>query len=85
MDKRKNNGGNKNAGRKPKAEEQQLVEKLTPLEEIAFNALKQGLKENQSWAVKLFFDYKFGKPKETKDINLTTENAIFKEIDLDVS
>ena len=71
MDKRKDNGGvREGAGRKPKADEQQLIEKLTPLEASAFKALADGLKEGQNWAVKLFFDYKFGKPKETKDVNL---------------
>ena len=66
MDGRKNNRGHKGkAGRKPKAEEQKLVEKLSPLEPLAFTALQNGLEDNQSWAVKLFFEYMFGKPKET--------------------
>jgi len=39
-DGRKNNGGHKNAGRKPKAEEQQLIERLSPLDDVAFKALK---------------------------------------------
>ena len=63
-DGRKNNGGNKNAGRKPKAEEQQLIERLTPLDDVAFKALKNGLEDDQSWAVKLFLEYKYGKPKQ---------------------
>jgi hypothetical protein len=71
MDNKKNHGGvRENAGRKPKAEEQLLIEKLNPLEELAFKALKIGLEDNQNWAVKLFFEYKFGKPRETKDITL---------------
>ena len=32
MDGRKNNGGHKNAGRKSKAEEIQMIERLSPLE-----------------------------------------------------
>ena len=35
-DKRKYNGGHTSAGRKPKAEEVALIEKLTPLEPLAF-------------------------------------------------
>lgn len=67
MDKRKDNGGaRKGAGRKSKAEEQELVEKLSPLDSKGFKALEAGLDDGQSWAVKLFFDYRFGKPKETK-------------------
>ncbi len=68
-DKRKNNGGNKNAGRKSKAEEQSLIEKLTPLEPIAFNALTIALNEGKDWAVKLFFQYNFGMPKQVIDQN----------------
>ena len=59
------------SGRKPKVEEQALIEKLTPLEPIAFKALKDGLEKGERWAVKLFFDYMYGKPKEQKlDIQL---------------
>ncbi len=38
-----NRGGKrKGAGRKPKAEELNLIEKLTPLEPLAFEALEAG-------------------------------------------
>lgn len=70
-DGRVNNGGARpNAGRKSKAEEQNLIEKLSPLEPSAFKALKDALKDQEAWAVKLYFDYKFGKAKETKDISI---------------
>ena len=42
-DKRKGNGGHPNSGRKSKAEEVALIEKLTPLEPLAFAALEKGL------------------------------------------
>ena len=41
MDLRKNNGGHPNAGRKTKAEEVKLIERLTPLEPQAYEALEQ--------------------------------------------
>ena len=63
-DKRKNNGGHSNGGRKPKAEEQNLIEKLSPLEPLAFDAFEAALKDNKDWAVKLFFQYNFGMPKQ---------------------
>ena len=77
MDGRRNNGGNKNAGRKSKAEEQNLIEKLSPLEPSAFKALKDALNDQEAWAVKLYFDYKFGKAKETKDITVISEQPLF--------
>ena len=61
-------GGNPGAGRPPKAEEQQLIEKLTPLAEPAYKALTNALKDEQGWAVKLFFEYMYGKPKQSTDI-----------------
>ena len=70
-DGRRNNGGNKNAGRKPKADEQKLIERLSPLDNIALNALKNALETEESWAVKLFMEYRYGKPKQTIEQNNT--------------
>jgi hypothetical protein len=74
MDNRKNNGGNKNAGRKPKAEEQKLIEKLTPLVNKAYKALENGLNQDQSWAVRLYFEYMYGKPKQSVDVTTNGES-----------
>ncbi len=76
-------GARPNSGRKSKAEEQQLIEKLSPLEPTAHEKLKEAIEEGKEWAVKLFFDYMYGKPKqmiENKNINydagvLTPEEA----------
>ena len=79
MDKRKYNGGNKNAGRKPKSEEQALIEKLSPLEDKAFKALENAISEEQNWAVKLWFEYMYGKPKEKVEITKVKEQPLFGE------
>ncbi|MCR9263319.1 MAG: hypothetical protein NXH86_04135 [Flavobacteriaceae bacterium] len=76
-DGRKNNGGHKNAGRKPKAEEQELIEKLSPLEDSAFKALTNALSEEKPWAVKMFMEYRYGKPKEVKDLNIVDMQRVF--------
>ena len=70
MDNRINNKGNKgnNGGRPSKAEEQNLIQKLSPLEPMAFEALTDALENKKDWAVKLFFEYMFGKPKQQTDI-----------------
>lgn len=73
-DGRKNNGGHSTkgkAGRKSKSEEQSLVEKLTPLEESALEALTDALNQKQPWAVKLFMQYLYGMPKQTTE-NMNT-------------
>ena len=66
-------GAREGAGRKSKAQEQSLIEKLSPLEPIAFNALTEALNEKKDWAVKLFFQYNFGMSKEV--INQTNVNV----------
>lgn len=72
-DNRVNNGGARpNTGRKSKAEEMQLIERLTPLEPTAHAKLKEALESGKEWAVKMYFEYMYGKPKqmiEQKNIN----------------
>ena len=71
-------------GRPSKAEEQQLIEKLSPLQDKAFKALSNALDEEHNWAVKLWFEYMYGKPRETKDLTVISEQPIFNGINLDV-
>ena len=82
MDGRKNNGGHSTkgfAGRKPKSEEVALIEKLTPLEPLAFAALMKGLEEGDFKFVQLFYNYYAGKPRETKDITINEDLPLFME------
>lgn len=82
MDGRQNNGGKREgAGRKPKADELQLIERLTPLDDIAFDALKDGITKKDYRYVKLYYEYRFGKPRETKDINLDQDVPFIIEMD----
>jgi hypothetical protein len=82
-DKRKLNGGHPNSGRKSKAEEVALIEKLTPLEPKAFAALDKGLERGDFKFVQLFYNYYAGKPRETKDVTLISEQPIFDISDLE--
>ena len=72
MDNRK-----KNSGRKPKIEEIELIERLTPLEPLAFKALEQGLKDQDFRFVQLYYNYYAGKPRETKDITINEDQPLF--------
>jgi len=76
-DGRKNNGGHSTkgvAGRKSKSEEQKLIEKLTPLAPKAHKALEQAVMDQEQWAVKLFFEYFYGKPRQQTDITTNGES-----------
>lgn len=78
MDNRKKNGGKRNnSGRKPKIEEIELIERLTPLEPLAFKALEQGLKDQDFRFVQLYYNYYAGKPRETKDITINEDQPLF--------
>ena len=77
MDGRRNNGGHKTAGRKSKAEEVELIERLTPLEPKAFDALKKGIEQGDFKYVQLFYNYYAGKPRETKDITINEDLPLF--------
>jgi len=72
MDKRKLNGGKREgAGRKPKDEELKLVEKLTPLEPLAFEALKKGLEKGDFKYVQLYYNYVAGNQKKQRTYTST--------------
>ena len=85
MENKTNYGGKReNAGRKSKAEEVQLIEKLGALEPLAFMALEKGLERGDFKFTQLFYNYYAGKPRETKDITVTNEQPIFNIDDLDL-
>ena len=72
MDNRKNNGGaRKGAGRKPKAEEQKLIERLDAIidKDEAVGKLGELVAKGDMRAIQLYLSYRYGKPKESVDIN----------------
>jgi|TARA_R100000655_G_C2962798_1_gene189171 hypothetical protein len=78
LDKRKNNGGARSgSGRKPKSDELNLIEKLSPLEDLAFDALKKGVAKGDFKYVQLYYNYYAGKPRESRDITIIEDVPIF--------
>ena len=72
MDNRKNNGGaREGAGRKPKAQEQKLIERLDAIidKDEALEVLGQLVAKGDIRAVQLYLSYRYGKPKESIDLN----------------
>lgn len=77
-------GARQGAGRKSKAEEQGLIEKLTPLQDSAFNALTEAINDKKDWAVKLYFQYMFGMPKQVvSQTNLNIDEKELTEAQID--
>lgn len=55
-------GKREGAGRKPKEHSEELIEKLSPLEDVAFKAMKHGIESGDYKWTKLYFEYRYGKP-----------------------
>ena len=80
-----NRGGmRQGSGRKSKAHEQKLIEKLdNVIEEYeVLETLKQLIINGDLRAVQLYFNYRYGKPKDSVDLNTSGEGlrVSFKEL-----
>ena len=67
-----NRGGSRQgAGRKPKAQEQKLIERLDAIidKDEALSKLGELVSKGDMRAVQLYLSYRYGKPKESVDIN----------------
>ena len=84
MDGRKNNGGNKSAGRKPKADEIKLIESMDAISapESVWLALYKKVGDGDVQAIKTWLSYRFGMPKQTVENNskVTLENFSLKDV-----
>ena len=67
--------GNSNSGRRPKSEDQKLVERLSPLEPFVFDVLKKGINKGEFRFIQLWFQYRFGKPRDLKQITIDKVEA----------
>jgi hypothetical protein len=85
MDLRKYNGAIKGEyrgqGRKPKSSELELIERLSPLDDHALESLKNGVLRGDFNFIKLFFEYRYGKPKIqlSDEFDAITEIRIVRE------
>jgi hypothetical protein len=79
MSENKRGGKREGAGRKSKSEEMQLVEMLNKHidKDEAIIKLKGMIDEGDFKAIQLYMNYMYGKPKETKDISITSEQPLF--------
>ena len=85
MDGRKNNGGHSTkgfAGRKPKDEEGKLIERLDAIinSDEAIEVLKNKIKIGDMRAIQLYFNYRFGKPKENVTLSSDGLSINFKDL-----
>ena len=72
-------GKREGAGRKSKAEEMLLIERLSQHidQDDAILKLKGLMDSGDFKAIQLYMAYMYGKPKETKDITISSEQPLF--------
>ncbi len=80
--KSKRGGARKGAGRPTKVNELALVEQLSVFDATAQAKLFELLKGGNMKALQLFYAYRYGKPRETKDVKIINEQPLF-EINYD--
>jgi hypothetical protein len=83
LDGRKNNGGHSTkgkAGRKPKAEEQKLIERLDAIinQDKAVEALRDKVYSGDARALELYYKYRYGLPKQKTELTMDNEPFILK-------
>lgn len=69
-------GKREGAGRPKKADEIALIEKLSPFDDIAHQALINGVKAEDYNFVKLYFAYRYGNPSQSIDMSTQGSTVI---------
>jgi len=69
----KGEGRSAGMGRHKKAETMALRSQLSKLDDLAFKKLKSGMTAGNPAMMKLFFEYRFGKPHEKIDVTSDDE------------
>ena len=74
--------GTKNSGRRAKEIDQQMLERLSVYTDDAYRVLGENIKKGKFWAIKIWFERMYGKPKEYKDLSVSSnqETPLFKII-----
>ena len=82
VDGRRNNGGNRNCGRKSKAVETKLAEKLSPYDDEIIEVMLRKAMQGDKDMIKLYMGYMHGQPKvkTENDTNLTVTSLELKDI-----
>ena len=75
--KSKRGGARAGAGRPTKVNELALVEQLSVFDTTAQAKLFELIKGGNMKALQLFYAYRYGKPRETKDVKIVSEQPLF--------
>jgi hypothetical protein len=72
-----NRGGYRiNSGRKSKSTELELVSKLTVYDNLVLDTILKGVKQGNFQFIKLFMEYRFGKPSQSISLDHINDERI---------
>lgn len=69
--------GNINSGRKSKEVEQEVLEKLSVLDDLFFSKLKEAMEQGKPYAMRLFATHRIPKPQNSLEITGADETPLF--------
>jgi hypothetical protein len=75
--------GNKNSGRPSKGDEQKMIEKLTVYTDDVYEVLHKNIKLGKQWAIALWFNRMYGRSRESKELDIKTNEVPLFNIILD--
>lgn len=68
-------GARPGAGRPRRVDEEELIVRLKQYDELFFEKLQEGLEANKYPYIRLFCEYRFGKPQERVDVTTNGESV----------
>lgn len=63
-----------NSGRKPDDVNLKIIERLTPLDDKAFEMLKQGIENGDFKFIRLYFEMRWGKARQMTELTVTNSD-----------
>jgi|TARA_R110000787_G_scaffold6083_2_gene21459 hypothetical protein len=66
--------GTKSSGRRAKEIDQAMIENLSVFTEDAYRVLGENIEKGKHWAIRIWFERMYGKPREYKDVNVTSDH-----------
>ena len=69
--------GNSNSGRKSRTEEEEIIQKLSLLDDLFFERLQEALIQGKPYALRLFASHRIPKPSNILEVNHSEEQPLF--------
>jgi hypothetical protein len=58
------------SGRRPKNEDQEIIQRLSVLDDLFFEKLEEALNRGEVYAMRIFANHRLPKPKEVREVEV---------------